>query len=367
MACWNLQILVSLPLVFSVQTCFSTDPTSACRPFCVGNNCLVINRDKVDFSTAEERCRARKGQLMTFQSPGDDRLHEMIRKELNGNFWIGLFLPANTCSSFSAKMRGYEWTSGRRRSDHIPSFITWKNDIRVCSPYCVSLSDDRTFTEKPCTEKTDGFLCRTYHKNACVVEKSSFFRSSKGCSDAPCEQNCTVVKDGFKCSCFRGYAPHSEDPRRCRIHCSRERCPAICEKNTNSACFCAEGFIINDQFCEDIDECIMGECDQECKNTFGSFICSCKEGYVLTEQVKCVRAVGGHFDITTPSAKGYVKPNNDTMKGSSVSAATFIWLWILLALFVVGLICIGRVYVMKRHKRREQNSNPIPSAAVGNT
>lgn len=33
----------------------------------------------------------------------------------------------------------------------------------------------------------------------------------------------------------------------------------------------------------DIDECSLGVCQQNCKNTIGSFECSCKPGYKLNQ------------------------------------------------------------------------------------
>ncbi|XP_061651687.1 thrombomodulin [Phyllopteryx taeniolatus] len=290
MACLNLQVLMTLSLLSmsSINTCFSMGHAGTCRPFCIGSDCLVISQDKLDFTTAEERCQARRGELMTLQSAEDKRLLDIVKQELDGNFWLGLYLPTHACSNLSVHMRGYEWTSGKGHRDFVPSYIAWKDDIRVCSPSCVSLSNEQKLREWSCSDKIDGFLCRTFHKDACRAQELSdvtFFRSLKGCSDSPCEQKCTPVKDGFKCSCFTGYAPDSKDPRRCKLHCAKERCPANCERNTNSACFCPEGFIINDKFCDDINECLMGECDQECKNTFGSFVCACQEGYVLRHEV----------------------------------------------------------------------------------
>ncbi|XP_077436041.1 thrombomodulin-like [Vanacampus margaritifer] len=372
MACLTLQVLVTLSLLWmsSFNTCFCGLHAGTCRPFCFGSSCLVINRDNVDFTTAEERCQARKGALMTLQSAQDKRLLDIVTKELGGNFWLGLYLPTDACSNLSVHMRGYEWTTGKGHGHFVPSYIAWKDAVSVCSPSCVSLSKEQNLSERPCSDQIDGFLCRTSHKDACQAQGLSdvtFFPSSKGCSDAPCEQDCTAVKDGFKCSCFPGYAPDRKDPRRCQIHCVRETCPALCEKNTDSACFCPEGFILNDKICEDINECMMNECDQKCKNTFGSFVCSCKEGYVLRHQVRCVKAIDEHFVITTPSVRGYIKPDNDTMKASSLSAGTFIWLWILAALAVVAFICVGRFYLIKRQKRREQNPNQRSSAPIETT
>ncbi|XP_077477926.1 thrombomodulin-like [Stigmatopora argus] len=367
MARLNLRVLLTWSIfISSLNICISVGHAGACSPFCIGSNCLFVNRDNVDFTTAKEQCQARKGTLLTLHSAEDKRLFDIVRQEITGNFWLGLQLPTNACSNLSLHMRGYEWTSGEGHGKFVPFDIAWKNNVRTCPPSCVSLSNEQKLIEWSCSDKIDGFLCRTSRVDACHAEglsEETFFRSSKGCSGAPCEHQCTPVKDGFKCSCFRGFAPDLTDPKRCEIHCTQERCPAICEKNTDSACFCPEGYIINDKFCEDINECSNNECDQECKNTFGSFACSCKDGYVLRQKGMCVKVVDD-LVMTTPVVRSYAKPENGTMKGSASSAGTFIWLWILAALVVIGLVCVGRFYVIKQQKHRVQNSNQMSSATV---
>ena len=43
--------------------------------------------------------------------------------------------------------------------------------------------------------------------------------------------------------------------------------------------------IVLEYLCTDINECgdINGGCQHSCKNTFGSYICSCDPGYLLLE------------------------------------------------------------------------------------
>ena len=38
----------------------------------------------------------------------------------------------------------------------------------------------------------------------------------------------------------------------------------------------------------DINECALGRCDHNCRNTAGSFVCSCRRGYTLhTDGTTC--------------------------------------------------------------------------------
>lgn len=345
--------------------------TGTCRPVCSGSDCVTVNQDRVDFNSAEETCRNRNGELLTFQSDTNERFLEIFSQGLYGNFWIGLQLPAGSCSNLSAPLRGYEWTSGSR--DLIPLFNKWKDSVKVCSPHCVSVSNDQKWTERPCTEEIEGFLCKTDHKDACQAEglsESGVFKSSKGCSDGPCEHDCVPVKDGYKCKCFRGYIPDGKNPRRCKMHCGKMKCPALCEGHSGS-CDCPDGYILSEDFCEDMDECEdRGSCEENCTNTFGSFFCSCKKGFVVKDKGQCIKAADSEQFMTTtlPVITGFAKPasKNNTMTGSSAAAGGFIWMWIFIAVALVVFICVVRYYVVKRQKRTEQSSSQQTQARVDN-
>lgn len=345
------------------------DQPATCSRVCSKDHCVIIKKDKVDFQSAEERCHAQRGELMTFHSTTDDHHLQVLSQKLDGDFWIGLRLPARTCSDLSAPLRGYEWTSGNASRSLI---VSWRDDAVVCSPRCVSLSNDGKWTERACSDPADGFLCQTHRKDAFQTEELSdpeVFRSAKGCSDYPCEHLCTEVQGGYKCSCYKGYAPDKSNRRLCKIHCATKTCAPICDRNTGTSCRCADGFILNEKVCEDIDECDMQQCDQDCANSFGSFVCSCRRGYALKGEVKCVR-VGDdqHFDVTTPILSGFVKPatKNSTLSESSRSTGGFFWIWICVVVAVVVIICVVRFYVVKRQKRRQQSASQSSNAALDN-
>uniref|UniRef100_A0A3B4ZG79 Thrombomodulin n=1 Tax=Stegastes partitus TaxID=144197 RepID=A0A3B4ZG79_9TELE len=358
----KMTFLASVMFLLCFETAFGLKQAGTCRPFCRGSDCITVNQDRVDFKTAEEACQHSNGELLTFQSETDQGVFDILSQELLGNFWIGLRLPAEACSNLSAPLRGYEWTSGNTDRSFIPSFSAWKDSVQLCFPHCVSLSNDQKLTERLCSDKTDGFLCKAKHKDACQAQEllsdPVVFQDSKGCLTAPCEHTCKDVQGGYTCSCFSGYIPDSKDPRLCKMHCARQNCPAICERNDDSTCYCPAGFLLNGKLCEDINECEMDGCDHECKNTFGSFVCSCRKGYALTDQVKCIKAMdSGHLVVTTPVSAGFVKPAaNNTVKGSSVAAGNFIWIWIMVAVAVVAFIIAIRFYVVKRQRSREQDS-----------
>ncbi|KAM7404076.1 hypothetical protein PAMA_004481 [Pampus argenteus] len=350
-------VLMSLIFLSSIKR--GVCASAPCRASCSGTDCITVHKETLDFKQAEETCRDRNGELVTLHTYADETDLYRLSEGLDGDFWIGLRLPDNACSNLSAPLRGYKWTSVGMHMDDLSRFDTWKDNVKVCSSHCVSLSSDQMLTERLCSDKTDGFLCKTHEKHACKATQSSdlnFFPSSKGCSEGPCEHICTDVNGGYICSCFKGYIPDSKDPKQCKMHCAAQKCPAICDTDTDSICFCPEGFIRNEQFCEDIDECSMQECQQQCRNTFGGFSCSCREGFRLKDQVNCVPE---RFIVTTPVLTDLVKP---TVKLSSVSASSFIWLWICIAAAVAVLICVVRFYVVKLQKRREPNPNQRSAA-----
>lgn len=310
---------MSLILLFSLKIGFSTKHAGSCQPFCIERDCVTLNQDKVDFQTAENACWNSNGELAVFEPETDKSILTILSREMYGNVWIGLHLPAGTCSNLSTPLRGYQWTSGVHTS-FTPSASPWKENIQVCSPHCVSLSSDLRWTERPCSEKNDGYLCRIKRRHARLAQElsdSNVFQSSTGCSSGPCQQKCTDVNGGYKCVCFPGYAPDSKDPRQCKPHCAEQKCPAVC--NGNDDCSCPDGYIYSEHFCEDMDECSMNRCDQECINTYGGFVCSCTKGFVLVDQGKCIDAT----HVTTAT--------NTTLKGSSYRAGGFLWLWIFCA------------------------------------
>lgn len=319
-------------------------------PFCSETDCVSLNHDRVDFEMAEEACRGRNGELAIFQSEAEKNILDILRRDLRGNVWIGLRLPAGACSNLSAPMRGYKWTSSGVHSGFMPPSTTWRDTKVVCSPHCVSLSSDQKWTERPCEEKTDGYLCRAKHGDVCQAQElsdSNFFKSSRGCSAGPCEHICTDVKGGFRCSCFEGYRPDGKDPRRCQIHCAQEKCPAICDRNTGDSCPCPNGYLLTGNSCVDIDECSMDECHQDCRNTFGGFVCSCKEGFVLKDQVHCIKA--------SPTIVGVAKPAANNSTTPSAAASGFLWIWIVTAVAVLVLIFVIRFYVVRRQSRGERS------------
>lgn len=160
---------------------------------------------------------------------------------------------------------------------------------------CVDFNDCKD--ERQCPG--DNFKCiNTVGGYQCVCE-DGYKLSGDQCVDvdecvsAPCEHDCKNTPGSYKCECFKGYKEDPKDPHKCKLHCGKNECDAECDPNDHTLCYCPEGYIADERTghtaCVDIDECAFFYCDQGCKNTFGSYICSCSRGYTLVNQYKCVK------------------------------------------------------------------------------
>lgn len=111
------------------------------------------------------------------------------------------------------------------------------------------------------------------------------------CMSAPCEHSCTNLPGSYRCSCYEGYIEVPEEPNRCQLHCGAQECPAQCDPNDDRQCYCPTGYVAEERprgaFCIDMDECSFYACEQGCVNTFGSYVCSCRPGFVLVKGYKC--------------------------------------------------------------------------------
>lgn len=84
------------------------------------------------------------------------------------------------------------------------------------------------------------------------------------------------------------------DEKSCQINeCDQmpDLCAHACEdREVGYECTCRPGFkvnVINKHLCDDVDECLDRPCSQICTNTYGSYHCSCQEGYVSRENGSC--------------------------------------------------------------------------------
>uniref|UniRef100_A0A8C3AL92 Thrombomodulin n=1 Tax=Cyclopterus lumpus TaxID=8103 RepID=A0A8C3AL92_CYCLU len=205
----------------------------------------------------------------------------------------------------------------------------------------------------------DGRSCCPGENFMCVNSVGGF-QCVDECVSAPCEHICANTPGSYDCSCYDGYKEDPKSPNKCVLHCGKEECVAECDPNNRYECYCPDGYVASGEtqvVCIDMDECSFEQCDQRCKNTFGSYVCSCFPGYTLVGEVTCVHTEGdtdggseGSGEGTTPSVPttSAAPPPDPTRRPSAVSAGGLAGIIvctvfsILLVLFLAHRILNGR-------------------------
>uniref|UniRef100_A0A674MW44 Thrombomodulin n=1 Tax=Takifugu rubripes TaxID=31033 RepID=A0A674MW44_TAKRU len=118
------------------------------------------------------------------------------------------------------------------------------------------------------------------------------------CTWAACGQHLCMNSHGsYTCVCRDGH-PMVDGGCVPVDECERLQCDHGCSDTGGSlSCSCLPGFspAQDGRSCVDLDECSDDLCPFQCVNTEGSFSfqCSCREGFVLKDTVKCVNATQG--------------------------------------------------------------------------
>ncbi|KAJ8391554.1 hypothetical protein AAFF_G00088760 [Aldrovandia affinis] len=267
---------------------------------------------------------------MTVSTVSNEAIRELI-KDIKVQFWIGLQFNNGGCTDVSSALRGYEWTAG----DNLTDFINWRSDETVCAPRCVSVSSDLQWTERPCDDVTDGFLCENSYDSVCdaltppdtdatvhykipqglegegvlslppgsiVTGSPSGLRyicaPETGWLQAPwpcevdnggCEHQCVErTRIEHLCACPPGHALRSSNNVTCAVAtndpCLALDCDHTCMVASDGvACSCRDGYELAEdgRECRDIDDCLDKRMcpDMLCANTIGGFECNCPAGF----------------------------------------------------------------------------------------
>ncbi|TSL61128.1 Signal peptide, CUB and EGF-like domain-containing protein 3 [Bagarius yarrelli] len=190
-----------------------------------------------------------------------------------------------------------------------------------------------------CMDKNHGcaHICRETPKGGIACECRPGFQLTKNNRDCKltcnygnggCQHICEETDHGPRCSCHMKFALHSDgktcveersiqhqqhqpqllpnDIDECRM--SNGSCDQICRNTVGSfECSCRKGYklLTNERTCQDIDECSInrGGCKYSCLNTMGSYECTCPPGYKLHWNKKdCIEVVKCPSSLVAPKA-----------------------------------------------------------------
>uniref|UniRef100_A0A3Q0SA13 Si:ch211-194g2.4 n=1 Tax=Amphilophus citrinellus TaxID=61819 RepID=A0A3Q0SA13_AMPCI len=107
-----------------------------------------------------------------------------------------------------------------------------------------------------------------------------------GLPERPCSQRCMNTHGSYRCYCEPGYTLSADGYTCTEAACSSLRCQFGCQMERGGAvrCLCPRGLHLaaDNKTCE-VNECRQDACPprRTCKNTFGSFVCVCKQGFAM--------------------------------------------------------------------------------------
>ncbi|XP_061667359.1 thrombomodulin-like [Syngnathoides biaculeatus] len=217
----------------------------------------------------------------------------------------------------------------------------WKSceDVDECERPGVCVGAD-----EECVNTRGGFECRC---------KDGFEKEEEVCVDVSicdkCEHMRCVKSNGtYACACNEGFRVSPIDPTKCEMFCDQKDCLANCipnpegEERNMHACFCPEGYVKDIRnktaFCTDIDECdIRLQCQHICKNLFGSYVCSCNDGYELFDGYMCVHPEDDKWTpaYPTPAESRPAALPSYVKAGSALGIGVFLLLCMVVLYFVV--------------------------------
>lgn len=237
--------------------------------------------------------------------------------------------PCATCSHSCVKV-GEQWECRCREGFKLGSGGDCV-DVDECS-------EDRTLCSGPgeaCENKEGSYECMCQEDydlldGVCV--------DSSICFD--CEHICDEVQGEFRCGCLKGFRVDPQDPTKCEEFCSEQDCPAKCP--SPGQCYCPPGYIQDQRdretVCTDIDECeLTAACEHHCNNTYGSFFCTCEEGFQLEDRHHCV-------PLEPLQVLGQSRPTAASVQPTALPS--YVKTGSILGITVFALLCAALLYLL---------------------
>ncbi|XP_062464337.1 thrombomodulin [Pezoporus occidentalis] len=302
---------------------------------CLEHDCFGVFWSALPFAEAGAECQRGGGHLMTVRSTVAEDAIALLLQNRSGNLWLGLRLGL-PCTEPTQRLRGFQWVTGDRSTD----YSNWAPSGRQCGEFCVTVSKELRWEERPCEAPADGFLCEYNYWRSCprlppadglpVVYATPFGASGGDFLALPpgsaaviaalglelhceedgesgrlrwgrpelgpwscrldnggCDGACEEDSGQARCSCPEGKVLSSNE-RGCRSPCAGAPCQHHCVvAGSNFVCMCEAGYRLaaDGSSCEDDDDCAMvpSVCEQVCVNTEGGFECHCHRGYAMVD------------------------------------------------------------------------------------
>ncbi|XP_060763391.1 thrombomodulin [Neoarius graeffei] len=268
---------------------------------CVDQYCVTVHTEAVDFNSAQKSCDDKGGHLVTVRTMAVNSVISDLLTGYTGNFWMGLRYMKDFCAESTQDLKGYTWITG----DEATSFTNWKNQERICSQRCVSLSkDDPKWTERYCNHTIEGYLCEYNNIQKCrqllsqVLYETPFGFAREDLQEVPHGSNATNKHLGTKYICFEG--TWMKAPWNCEVY--KGGCEHGCRKwNETFICTCPPGYKLesNEVRCSKVQNdpsklfsrCLQANCSQECVVKGKNYVCQCRNGYELGEDGKTCKDI----------------------------------------------------------------------------
>ncbi|KAH7713694.1 Hemicentin-1 [Aphelenchoides avenae] len=187
------------------------------------------------------------------------------------------------------------------------------------------LGMDACGKDKECINTPGSFKCVEMCAQGYFRDPYEACEDVDECKEGPCQSPmlCENLMGGYKCRCPPGFPTVNGTCEGLSMNLERplQVLPFDTEPDKGH---CPSGFSWTGSVCEDVDECAFdAPCQHECKNTAGSYLCDCPDGYAVDDDGKCIdinecevpdacsddelcfNGLGDYSCITRPCPSGY--------------------------------------------------------------